>query len=250
MNFEIDFTQETFPIVRESSLVLISKSHTLRCDAKQAEKRFVIFDQLIEQVDFFQLGEYLPDPFVKGSQPSYVESLDSVGIPVINTLSIQDMAINLETCRYISEEDFAILDENRKLRSGDVLLTMDGGTSIGKPALFNIEDDFTVDSHVAILRPVGIEPMAIVYLLASPLGQMQFQRAESGASGQTAVTEYDVRRFRFPKVQVKTLSGLVEELNSAREAILREKENLRQRERASWEQFNRNILKHALNKTK
>jgi hypothetical protein len=95
--------------------------------------------------------------------------------------------------------------ENRKLRDGEVVLTTDGGTSIGKAAVFMmpktdegepVDYGFTVDSHVAILCPFGKSPPLLAYLLGSPMGQLQFQRAESGASGQTAVSEDDVRRFR------------------------------------------------------
>lgn len=113
-------------------------------------------------------------------------------------------------CRYITEEDFDDIPENRRLKRDDVLLTMDGGTSIGKTAVFNFTGNYTIDSHVAILRPHGISAKALAYLLASPLGQLQFKKAESGASGQTSVTEDDLRRFVFPK----SLLTNIEELGS------------------------------------
>ena len=137
---------------------------------------------------------------------------------MVNTLpaGIERLQLNREACRYISEEDFDLLADERKLKKGDVLLTMDGGTSIGKPVYFDLDEDYTVDSHISILRPEGIEPLVLVYLLASPLGQLQFQQAESGASGQTAVTEEDIRRFVFPKVQTKILKQHVNELHKER----------------------------------
>lgn len=241
------FSREQTPIFRTASLSIVGASHTLRCDAKQAEKRFTDFEQMISSVEYFYLGDYLPEPFVKGSQPKYIQSEDPSGIPVINTLSIQNLSINVSECRVITEEDFDVLDESRKLRSNDVLLTMDGGTSIGKPVLFNLDDDFTVDSHVAILRPFGVDPRVIVYLLASPIGQLQFQKAESGASGQTAVTEEDIRRFRFPKVAVEDLAILVNELDGARSEIQQEMEHLKRKENEAWEKFNLTLLKRASN---
>jgi hypothetical protein len=100
-----------------------------------------------------------------------------------------------------------------------VLLTVDGGTSIGKPVLFDLSGDWAVDSHVAILRPVGLDAALLVYLLASPLGQLQFQRAESGASGQTSVTETDLRRFRFPHLATDVAREAVRAVTeAAREA--------------------------------
>lgn len=241
------FSREQTPIFRTASLSLAGTSHTLRCDAKQAEKRFIDFEQMISSVEYFYLGDYLPETFVKGSQPKYIQSEDPSGIPVINTLSIQNLSINVNECRFITDEDFETLDESRKLKNNDVLLTVDGGTSIGKPVLFDLDDDFTVDSHVAILRPSGVDPRVIVYLLASPIGQLQFQKAESGASGQTAVTEEDIRRFRFPKVAVEDLAILVNELDGVRSEIQQEIEHLKQKENEAWEKFNLTLLKRASN---
>ena len=108
---------------------------------------------------------------------------------------------------------------------------MDGGTSIGKSAVFDLDDNFTVDSHVAILRPVGISPKAMAYLLASPMGQLQFNRAESGASGQTAVTEEDLRRF------LKNIEDLAEDLDKKRKKINEKKKALEKEEFEAWNIF-------------
>lgn len=229
------FDQQEFPIVTTSSLSTISKSHTLRCDAKQTEHRFSEFRKLVDKVDCFFLGEYLPNTLIKGSQPTYLDTQD--GIPVINTLSIQQLQINEIDCRYIAEDDFENLSDDKKLKPNDVLLTMDGGTSIGKPVLFNRDGDWTVDSHVAILRPEGIKPKSLVYLLASPIGQVQFQLAESGASGQTAVTEEDLRRFIFPVNALSALESLTDELDSKRTSIRTRIEELRKEEDEAWKSF-------------
>lgn len=247
MKVNIDFSRELMPIIRKASLSLVCTSHTLRCDAKQAERRFVEFEKLISSVDYFYLGEYLPKTFVKGKQPNYIEPTEYAGepIPVINTLSIQNLSVNLGDCRYITEEDYETLDERRKLKRDDVLLTMDGGTSIGKPVLFDLKGDFTIDSHIAILRPVGLAPALLVYLLASPLGQLQFQWMESGASGQTAVTEADVRRFRFPGVEIDSLTNLVNELDVVRSEISKQIKSLQEQEKKAWDKFNLSMLQLA-----
>lgn len=107
---------------------------------------------------------------------------------------------------------------------------MDGGTSIGKSAIFDLDDNFTVDSHVAIIRPVGISEKAMAYLLASPMGQLQFNKAESGASGQTAVTEEDLRRFQFPSALLKNIEDLAEDLDKKRKKINEKKKALEKEE--------------------
>jgi len=229
------FTKPDYPTSRKMSLKAIAASHSMRCDAKQADVMFEEFEKFLEDRATYFLGEVLPEPFVKGIQPTYLE--DNSGVPVINTLSIQNMTIQIDDCRYISEEDFDALDDSRKLKIGDVLLTVDGGTSIGKPVIFDLEGDFTIDSHVVILRPKGMSPQALAYLLASPLGQVQFLKSESGASGQTTVTEDDLRRFRFPKIDSETLEKLVDTVVAGREKIKRIVGKLKTKEAKIWDEF-------------
>ena len=103
--------------------------------------------------------------------------------------------------------------------------------------LFELPDSFTIDSHVVILRPNGLSPLALVYLLASPLGQMQFRRAESGASGQTTVTEDDVRRFVFPRSILKGLDKIAVEIETKRKEIMKHRHELDAQEATLWKKL-------------
>ena len=242
MGVKLDFSRGKMPLVMTASLSLVSKSHTLRCDAKQAETRFAAFDNFISSIKHFYLGDYLPNPFVKGSQPKYLETLEPGGVPVINTLSIQQLSIRIEQCRFIAQEDFDIIEDERKPNLNDVLLTVDGGTSIGKSVLFDLEGDYAIDSHVAILRPAGLDPRLLVYLLASPIGQIQFQQAESGASGQTGVTEEDIRRFRFPLINEDDAIKVVSDIERNRAELAQIAATLRKKEEELWKGFNQAII--------
>jgi hypothetical protein len=219
----------------KGSLADVARSHSLRCDAKQGEERFRRFDAWIDSVPHFLLGDMLPLPIVKGAQPEYADTLDD-GILVITTLAIQDLAINVDACRPASNVDFGE-DNVRKPKPGDVLLTVDGGTSIGKPALFELDGDWAVDSHVVILRPKDLDPRYLIYLLASPLGQLQFQRAESGASGQTSVTEEDIRRFRFPVRAAPDEAKAIALIGAARGEAVRLRAEATKIEDNGWEDF-------------
>ncbi len=224
------------PLHNKVNMSDIARTHTLRCDSKQFENRFLdIVNMLSNDDDIFFLGELLPQPLVKGGQPSYIDGTD--GIPVINTLSIQNLTINSNDCRYITEDDFDNIPDIRRLKKGDVLLTMDGGTSIGKSAVFDLDTDYTVDSHVAVLRPIGISPKAFSYLLASPIGQLQFKKFESGASGQTSVTEEDLRRFVFPKNLLSNIEFLADRLDTTRKEIAIRKKQLEIEENLAWQKF-------------
>jgi hypothetical protein len=216
------------------SLALIAACPTFRCDPRYYSTEAVKREAAIRGGDYFELGDFLPTTFVKGVQPTYLDAATDESVPVINTLSIQRLLINEEACRHITLEDYDDLDEQRKLKKGDVLVTVDGGVSIGKPVLFDLKGKFSVDSHVCILRPVGMKPRSMVYLMASPMGQQQFRRAESGASGQTGVTEEDIRRFIFPSALLGNLDDVVEAIEAERTAIAKDRLALEKRELAAW----------------
>jgi hypothetical protein len=196
-------------------------------------------ERKVRAAGYFELGDFLPVPFAKGIQPVYLDQPTEDSVPVINTLSIQNLSIRVEDCRHIIWDDFDSLASERQLKQNDVLLTVDGGVSIGKPALFDIAGSFTVDSHVVILRPKQLSALALVYLLASPLGQMQFHRSESGASGQTNVTEDDVRRFIFPRSILKTVDQVVAKIEQERKQIAKQRHELGRKESLLWKQLDK-----------
>jgi hypothetical protein len=220
-----------------SSLRIVATNYALRCDAKYADPQSLAVDKKIRAGGAFELGEFLPHPFVKGVQPDYLDQATDDSIPVINTLSIQKLGIRVEDCRHITQDDFDAIGSERKPKKGDVLLTVDGGVSIGKPVLFDLSGSFTIDSHVVILRPVGLGSLALLYLLASPLGQMQFRRAESGASGQTTVTEDDVRRFIFPRAILKSVDEVAAKIEASRKEIMKRRRELDVEETSLWRQL-------------
>jgi hypothetical protein len=246
-------------IVRsKGSLRKVAETLTLRCDAKQADSRFLSLDESLSNVDSTRLSVFLPLPFVKGRQPVYVEDPDSDDVAyVVSTLAVRPLRIIASDCRRISSSAFDALGASRQLKTGDVVLTMDGGTSIGKAAVFDStrfleelgispsdgeEARVTVDSHVAILRPQGISSLALAYLLTSPIGQLQFQRAESGASGQTAVTEDDVRYFRFPKFDAHELEAATLELQQALDEVEEAVRVAQARRQTAWSAFESRLL--------
>lgn len=217
-----------------SSLGLVGTNYAFRCDAKYADPNAIAIEARIRKAGHFEVGDYLPLPFVKGIQPEYLDQPSEDSVPVVNTLSIQNLSLRTEDCRHIPRDDFDELSPERKLKKGDVLLTVDGGVSIGKPFLFDMNSDFTTDSHVVVLRPEGLSPLSLVYLLASPLGQMQFRRLESGASGQTTVTEDDIRRFIFPSSVLKSIDALAQHIETERKRIAKERKRLGDEEAALW----------------
>ena len=215
----------------KSSLELIGSHYALRCDAKLADTNFRALEEQIGTEPFQEIGDFLPNPFIKGIQAEYLDEPTEDSIAVVNTLSIQSLSLHIESCRYITRELFDSLDESKRLCPGDVLLTMDGGVSIGKPLQFTLSRDMTMDSHIVALRPEGISSLSLTYLLASPICQTQFRQSESGASGQTSVTEDDIRRFKIPARLLDNIEQVALEIDSKRIHIQKKRGELDEEER-------------------
>lgn len=239
------------PLHARFSLRSVARNPTLRIDAKQAAPSCIQLEALLDGIDTFFLNEVLPAPFAKGRQPHYLDDNADEGALVINTGAVKPLGVVFGLCRRISADEYEELPDSRKLQNGDVLLTTDGGTSIGKAAVFTpppLEDralaecGFTVDSHVAILRPQGISPMLLTYLLCSPMGQLQFQRAESGASGQTAVSEEDIRRFRFPRVAPAVFDAACNSFKNALDTARRLEAEAYKTRQDGWDAFQDSLL--------
>lgn len=212
----------------------VALSYSARIDAKFHAPEALAYENRALESDPILLDSFLPMPFVKGTQASYLDNQLEDAVPVVNTGAIQGMAIDWSIVRYIAREDFDVLPELKKVKRGDVLVTVDGGVSIGKPVLFEEDFEAAVDSHIAVLRPKGITPMVLAYLLASPAAQSQFRRYESGASGQTTVTEDDMRRFVFSQAYIDDLKVQAPQIQVKRLEIAAKRSELDAEEAALW----------------
>ena len=238
------------PVVSKMSLSRCVSSPILRMDAKQAAPECLELDAIFREIPTFHLGKYIPKPFVKGEQPIYMEEDDETdGAYVVSTLAVRPLHVNIAACKVISAKQFEDLSPARRLADGDVVLTVDGGTSIGKCAVFRtlqtaergIPSSFTVESHVAIIRPT-ISADIVAHLLCSPIGQLQFQRAEAGASGQTSVSEADIRRFRFPQLSSDELLAANQTLESSLREARRIEMEAEKARRAAWTTFEESLF--------
>ena len=90
-----------------------SINYALRCDAKLADASFRDLEKQISQDPFQELGDFLPNPFVQGIQADYLEESTEESIPVVNTLSIQNLSFHPESCRHIARDLFDKIDETK-----------------------------------------------------------------------------------------------------------------------------------------
>lgn len=91
-----------------------------------------------------------------------------------------------------------------QIRRNDVLLASTGEGTLGKIAVYDMDQDAIADGHVTIIRP-GPEllPEYLTWYLRSDIGQIQINRLFTGATGMIELTESAAKRILV--VTTKTL---------------------------------------------
>jgi hypothetical protein len=90
-------------------------------------------------------------------------------------------------------------------QKGDILITLDGAVSVGKPVLFSSDESFGIDSHIGRVCLVSSSYTEIVpQLLGSALCQAQFRLYETGATSRS-INEVELRRIRIPELSAKQI---------------------------------------------
>jgi type I restriction enzyme, S subunit len=105
------------------------------------------------------------------------------GIPFITISAISDGRLNLDKAsRFVSKEYFDSLKDNRKPTLGDVLFSVTG--SIAIPALVDIEEVFTFQRHIAILKPDNTRVLSkfLLYTLSTENIKQQALQIATGTA--------------------------------------------------------------------
>jgi hypothetical protein len=194
------------------SLAACAESPVLRVDTRYHRQEVRAVLAVLDSVETVSLGSLLTAPALKGRQPTLLSVDDPfIETRVVATASIQGGQVVRELTKPTDEDEIAEAGE-RKLRAGDLLVTMDGEGSIGKAAVFDGAYAAVPDSHVAILRPHIPElALAIACYLNSSLGQAQIELMTSGATGQTQLAADDLARLLVPLSVVTRASQVGED---------------------------------------
>ena len=103
------------------------------------------------------------------STPKYTQN----GIPFVSVKDISSGELKLNDTKYISIKEHKELSKRCNPQRGDILLTKVGTTGI--PVLINVDIEFSLFVSVALIKfnHNYILPDYFIYLLKSPLVQMQ-----------------------------------------------------------------------------
>jgi type I restriction enzyme S subunit len=97
---------------------------------------------------------------------------------MLSSKNIFNDSINFNNPRYLREEDFMRENKRTDVSKGDVLLTIVG--TIGRTAVVNLEEKFTLQRSVAVLKPKKdiLDSYFLMYSL-----QKNLETLVSGAKG-------------------------------------------------------------------
>ncbi len=104
--------------------------------------------------------------------------------------------------KYYVSENF-IVDE-RKLKSGDILINSSGVGTAGRVTLFNLDGDFVVDSHITVLRPD--QSQILPDFLLQSFVKIGFKTIEDMAKGQSGQIELNLETIKNIKIPLPSLS--------------------------------------------
>jgi len=111
---------------------------------------------------------------------------------------------------YVSES--FIIDE-RKLEKEDILINSSGVGTAGRVTLFNLDEDFVVDSHISILRldKAKANPDYVLYSLAN-IGFKTIESMAMGQSGQIELSQTTIKNIKIPLPSISEQNKIIKQI--------------------------------------
>lgn len=135
-------------------------------------------------------GDHQPPP--KSSQ----------GVPFLVISNLASGRISFENTRFVPKAYYGAIQENRKPRKGDVLLTVTG--SYGIPVVVETKEIFCFQRHIALIRTSRLDPKFLAYALLSPKSKRYFDMVATGAAQKTiGLAAIRAMNISFPSLSVQ-----------------------------------------------
>lgn len=121
--------------------------------------------------------------------------------------------------KYYVKKDFT--SDERNLKKGDVLINSSGVGTAGRVTLFNLDGEFVVDSHIAIVRldQKKIIPKYAMYALAK-LGFKTIEKMATGQSGQIELSPATINSLKIPLPLLSEQKEIVAKIEKIEEEII------------------------------
>ena len=165
----------------------------------------------------------------------------SHGIPFLVISNVASGRISFENTRFVPRTYYEAIQENRKPRKGDVLLTVTG--SYGIPVVVETSEAFCFQRHIALIRASRLDSKFLAYALLSPESKRYFDLVATGAAQKT-IGLASIRAMSIPFPSLPAQREVVARLDGAKAKA--EKLEAKAREGAAvCETMRKAILKEA-----
>jgi type I restriction enzyme S subunit len=134
----------------------------------------------------------------RGKGPAYVDNSDFF---VISQKCVRWTGLDLSQARFIDPESVTKYEAIRLLCEGDILWNSTGTGTIGRACLVPplVNKQFLVaDSHVTVVRPIGLWSIFLWRWIHSPSVQSQIEGVASGTTNQIELNTSTVISHLFP----------------------------------------------------
>jgi Restriction endonuclease S subunits len=131
------------------------------------------------------------------------------GLPMASVKDLTPHGINLESCRFITKEDFAkLVKYDCRPQKGDVLIAKDGATALDTVCQINEEIEVVLLSSVAILSPNTnvVTTSFLRYFMDSPITRKYLKGGYITGAAIPRIVLEDFKRalIRYPSISKQT----------------------------------------------
>jgi type I restriction enzyme, S subunit len=132
----------------------------------------------------------------RGRGPSYVAAN---GVPVINQKCIRWRRLETEYLKFTARPAFDGLAAHLKLQRGDILWNSTGTGTMGRALVYDGSlPEATVDTHVTIVRPNGVDPQYLCYFIETMRVQHLVVDANVGSTNQLELPRAFIQSLEIP----------------------------------------------------
>lgn len=206
------------------NVIVVNTSSMFNFKEADFENRIYISPRefiLTSQYKQTKLDRIIKMPIVRGKSTQYGSS----AVQVIKSGQIRGEYEFDFTEKYYAADSF--VSDDRNLQKGDILINSTGVGTAGRVNLFNLEGDFVVDSHVAIVRLDQTEmlPEFLLYVLKN-IGFKNLESLATGQSGQIELTPTQISNLKVPKPPIVVQEQLCKENNKLYSDIAKKQEEI------------------------
>jgi len=162
--------------------------------------RHGILNELSDLFRTVNLDTACGEPIFRGDQPIYDDNGTKL---VLKTVDLRNDYIDYDNALRVSE-DFFNSRPATHVQRGDIIVAATGFVSMGKIDVYELDEPAMISGELLAIRVnEGYDPYFLCYYLRSYLGQIQFDKWFSGASGQIHLYEPDLAHFQIPSNSVQ-----------------------------------------------